>query len=154
MKIDKSTLNANDKVIAINGEIATVIPKNNSDDSELFIHIDSHYFSNSNIPLEKVSIDLYKLNKNSVLDIDDWDEIFEPINNHFAKDDAVSHFETYGEELRFVRSHENKHIWTLVDDSSDNLYVVPGYHYVNRVHYFVTKKPWKSEHFKCFISQG
>ena len=36
----------------------------------------------------------------------DFDRIFVPINNHFADDDAIFHFETYGKELEFVLSQD------------------------------------------------
>lgn len=38
---------------------------------------------------------------------------------------------------------DNRHIWTLLDsDDSDNLFIVNGCHFVNRLGYFRTEKPW------------
>jgi hypothetical protein len=40
---------------------------------------------------------------------------------------------------------ENR-VWTLMDTDEDGKqWIVPGYHYVNRFSYFVTKKPWKAD---------
>ena len=50
-------------------------------------------------------------------------------------------FETYGEDLDFVRSQKNNHIWTLLDNDK----LVAGYHFVNRVNYIITIKPWTDE---------
>ena len=35
------------------------------------------------------------------------------------------------------------HVWTVVDSADNcNWYAMPGYHFVNRVGYIVTRKPW------------
>jgi hypothetical protein len=47
-------------------------------------------------------------------------------------------FETYGEELAFVRSQDPRTIWTLVDGDDDNQYVLSGYHLVNRIGYLIS----------------
>jgi hypothetical protein len=45
-------------------------------------------------------------------------------------------FETYGQELEFVKSQEPDRIWTLVDvDGHES--IVHGFHFVNRIGYFV-----------------
>ena len=44
-----------------------------------------------------------------------------------------------------VRSHPEDHVWTIVesgDDADSNWYAIPGFHYVNRLGYVVTKRPW------------
>jgi hypothetical protein len=51
-------------------------------------------------------------------------------------------FETYGEELEFVRKQEPKKIWTIVDGDNGNLFYMAGFHTVNRIGYFVTEVPW------------
>jgi len=43
-------------------------------------------------------------------------------------------YETYGEELEYVRTHYNKQIWTLLDDCET---VLAGCHIVNRFGYFI-----------------
>jgi hypothetical protein len=50
-------------------------------------------------------------------------------------------FETYGEELNFVRSQDPCTIWTLVDGDDGNQYVVSGYHFVNRIGYLISTIP-------------
>ena len=81
-----------------------------------------------------------------ILTIEEFDEKYVPINNHFANDEAIFHFETCGEELEFVLEQDNNKIWTIVDgDTTDNLYIVSGYHLVNRVGYVVTEKEWDTD---------
>lgn len=51
-------------------------------------------------------------------------------------------FETYGEDYDKVTKTDPNHIWTLLD-CDGKMYIVPGWHYVNRMNYFITKNPWK-----------
>ena len=74
---------------------------------------------------------------------DDWAEKFQPIKNHLVKYDQLT-FETYGEEVEFVQKADNKHIWTEVD-GDNGCYIIAGYHWVNRIHYYITEKPWDDE---------
>lgn len=75
-----------------------------------------------------------------------WEETFKPIKNNISKypSDDLIHFETYGEEVEFVQKADNKHIWTEVDGDSGT-YIVAGYHYVNRIQYYITENPWDDE---------
>jgi hypothetical protein len=50
-------------------------------------------------------------------------------------------FETYGQELAFVRQQDPRHVWTLTDGDDDNQYLVSGFHFVNRIGYLVSKVP-------------
>ena len=75
---------------------------------------------------------------------DYWVDNFKPIKNHLVKYDSIT-FETYGEEVEFVQKADNKYIWTEVDGDSGT-YIVAGYHWVNRIHYYITEKPWEDEY--------
>jgi len=77
------------------------------------------------------------LNKNQVGSIDDYIPIM--------REEGSMAFETYGEDLAFVGTQDNKHVWTLVDDDKGVPTIVAGYHFVNRIHYIITIKPWKDE---------
>ena len=75
----------------------------------------------------------------------DWCAKYEPMDNHITKN-GDDKFETYGEELEFVRSihfTEHSRVWTLIEGDSGNLWITNGYHFVNRLNYFVTKKPFE-----------
>ena len=79
-------------------------------------------------------------------ELDAWEAKYKPIKNHIAGDyDGDDKFETYGEELEFVRAQDPRAIWTLVDGDDGNLYIVNGYHFVNRINYFVTLVPFEGE---------
>lgn len=77
---------------------------------------------------------------------DSWVETFKPIKNKISKyaDDSTIAFETYGEEAEFVQKADNKYIWTEVD-GDEGTYIISGYHYVNRIQYYITEKPWEEE---------
>ena len=65
-------------------------------------------------------------------------------------------YETYGEELKFVfnkaKTNFFRNAWTVIhsDGRSNALYVVAGWHLVNRVGYILTKENWAdaSEEYK------
>jgi hypothetical protein len=75
-----------------------------------------------------------------------WVDTFKPIKNNISKyqDDSLIHFETYGEEVDFVKQQDPKHIWTEVD-GDEGTYIVAGWHFVNRIHYYITENPWEDE---------
>jgi hypothetical protein len=76
-----------------------------------------------------------------------WENTFKPIKNKVSKypDDSLIHFETYGEELEFVAKQDANHIWTEVDGEGGT-YITAGYHFVNRINYYITENPWTDEY--------
>ena len=54
-------------------------------------------------------------------------------------------FETYGEELTFVRQQDPRTIWTLVDGDDGDQYLINGFHFVNRIGYLVSTVPVPEE---------
>ena len=73
------------------------------------------------------------------MDFEDWEAKYTLLEHPYNENNL---FETYGSDLDFVLNQNENKIWTLVDTDS-GLYVVPGYHLVNRVNYLITIKPWK-----------
>jgi len=85
-------------------------------------------------------------------ELEDWEAKYQPIKNHIAseKGEDDDKFETFGRELEYVLSIANtepRRVWTLVDGDDGNLYIVDGYHLVNRVNYFITKNPLEGDGF-------
>ena len=79
---------------------------------------------------------------------DEFDERFPLVENHLNPaagwvlgDSRGCLFETYGEELAFVRSQHPDRVWTLVDGDDGGLYLVNGLHFVNRIGYLVARVP-------------
>jgi hypothetical protein len=80
---------------------------------------------------------------------DYWVDNFKPIKNTVSKypDDSLIHFETYGDEVEAVKQaydKDPKTIWTEVDGDAGT-YIVAGYHFVNRINYYITENPWDDE---------
>jgi hypothetical protein len=99
---------------------------------------------------------------------DEFEEKFKPVKNHL--DDNASWngtlYETFGEELEFcfeLAKKENR-VWTIVecdeveydedapelDEDSEEyqppcLYIISGFHYVNRQGFIVTENPYEEE---------
>lgn len=74
----------------------------------------------------------------------EWTETYQPIKNPIDPDASCDGemFETYGEDLDFVRQQNPAHIWTYADDDNGKPFIQSGYHLVNRIGYFVTKNPF------------
>jgi hypothetical protein len=80
-------------------------------------------------------------------ELDAWEEKYKPIFNHNADNPIWEDykFETYGEDLEFVKAQNPDHVWTLVEGDDGNLYITNGFHYVNRLNYIVTDLPFEGE---------
>lgn len=77
------------------------------------------------------------------MDFDEWVDTYKPINNHIdtnASFDGLM-FETYGDEVEFVKSANPDCIWTYGDGDDGGSYVWNGWHFVNRIGYFITEVP-------------
>lgn len=75
----------------------------------------------------------------------EFQEQFKPLTNHFHEHDPELHFETYGEEDEFVRTFiDQKRVWTYTDVGNGSV-ITEGYHWVNRLGYFVTEVPWEDD---------
>ncbi len=75
-----------------------------------------------------------------------FDKVFLPKFNHIENDEDILHFETFGEELEFVKSQPINKVWTIVDGVGEdtNIYIVNGFlSPQDSVGYVVTQKEWK-----------
>jgi hypothetical protein len=88
------------------------------------------------------------MNNNKQLTIDDFEQKYHPVKNPFRDTWTFDgcQFETYGEDIEYVRSFEDKQkIWTVIDNNDGWFGVVAGYHYINRIGYLITEEKWESE---------
>jgi hypothetical protein len=80
---------------------------------------------------------------------DEFYEKFHPIKNHIddnASFDGCS-FETYLEEEKFVKETAQetpRKVWTILD-CDGSLYIVSGYHFVNRLNYLITEEEFEED---------
>lgn len=81
------------------------------------------------------------------LTFEQFEEIYKPIFNPFTSypNNENYFFETYGEEVNYIKKQHNNFIWTLVDCDNEEQYIIPGYHIVNRSFYLLTEIPWENE---------
>jgi hypothetical protein len=77
------------------------------------------------------------------LSFDKWFDKYRPIKNPFNPEGSCegTMFETYGEELAFVQARNNDLVWTQVEVDG-KMYIIPGFHRVNRFSYYITELPW------------
>ena len=82
------------------------------------------------------------------MDYDEWLKTYKPIYNHL--DDNASFqdetgkgimFETYGDEVAFVKSQDPAKIWTYGDGDDGGGYIWAGWSFINRIGYFITEVP-------------
>jgi len=78
---------------------------------------------------------------------DEFDAAYPLKTNHLRADASWGDseggclFETYGEELEFVRQQDSRTVWTFVDGDDGDQYLISGFHYVNRIGYLVSTVP-------------
>lgn len=84
------------------------------------------------------------------LDFETWETIFKPQTNtldphaSFQNEDGEGiMFETFGVELEYVQATDNHYIWTYGDGDDGGGYIWNGYHYINRIGYFISTVPWE-----------
>ena len=74
-----------------------------------------------------------------------WDSFYEEytlIKNDIADNAALDGdmFETYGQELEFVKNQDSKHVWTYLN-TEIGVMIKNGIHDVNPIGFIVTKEP-------------
>ena len=77
------------------------------------------------------------------MDYDVWLETYRPILNSIdtnASFDGMM-FETYGDEVEFVKSQSPANIWMYGDGDDGGSFIWSGWGFVNRIGYFVTEVP-------------
>jgi hypothetical protein len=50
-------------------------------------------------------------------------------------------FETYGDEVEYVKTKPHNRIWMYGDGDDGGLYIWSGWGFVNRIGYFISEKP-------------
>jgi hypothetical protein len=77
------------------------------------------------------------------IDFDEWFDTYKPILNHIDNNASFdgTMFETYGDELEFVKSQSPDKIWMYADGDDGGLYIWNGWGFVNRIGYFITEVP-------------
>ena len=77
--------------------------------------------------------------------------IYQPISNHLDPSAPFNFgslegtlFETFGDDLLFVKLQAREMIWTLLV-TEGHVTIFSGYHFVNRLGYFVCQKPFESD---------
>ena len=90
-----------------------------------------------------------------IIQYEEFEEKYKPIQNYYtsALGEKYYTFETYGEELEYVESKDNKNIWTLIEGEEENTYVIPGFHIVNRIGFFVTENGWENENIEVNMNE-
>ncbi len=79
---------------------------------------------------------------------DEFDDRYPLVQNHInptagwaSGEESGCLFETYGDELEFIKRQYPRKVWTLVDGDDGELYIVSGLHLVNRIGYLLSRDP-------------
>ena len=75
---------------------------------------------------------------------EEWFNTYKPIKNTLVADSSFDGhmFETYGDEVEFVKTQSPDKIWMLGDGDDGGMYIWSGWGFVNRIGYFVTEVPF------------
>ena len=83
------------------------------------------------------------------LTFDEWLETYKPITNHIDTNASFQNesgngimFETYGEEVEFVKQQDPNRIWMYGSGDDGGTYIWSGWGFVNRLGYFITEVPF------------
>jgi hypothetical protein len=71
-----------------------------------------------------------------------FEEFFQPYRHPNSNHDVWGGLglETFGSDLALVSSLDHNFVWTVLDGEKDQ-WIVPGFHWVNRVCYLVSRNP-------------
>lgn len=80
-----------------------------------------------------------------------WDEFvdrFVPQPNHLDENASYDGFmfETFGDELVYIREQDPALVWTILD-TDDEIVIASGLHFVNRLGYLVCAAPVENDEF-------
>jgi hypothetical protein len=80
--------------------------------------------------------------------MDEWEATYKPIYNHIDSNASFQDesgngimFETYGDEVEFVKSQSPDKIWMYGEGDDGGTYIWSGWGFVNRLGYFITEVP-------------
>jgi hypothetical protein len=81
---------------------------------------------------------------------DEWLEKYTPIDNPFTEQGSYDNtlYETYGDEYEAIKIADvvnPRKVWTLIDNNEGWTGIVAGWHYVNRMGYFLTEEEWEDD---------
>ena len=83
------------------------------------------------------------------LTFDEWLDTYKPITNHIDTNAYFQNeegegimFETYGEEVDFVKQQDPNKIWMYGSGDDGGTYIWSGWGFVNRLGYFITEVPF------------
>jgi hypothetical protein len=82
------------------------------------------------------------------MSMEEWEATYKPIPNHLDENASFQSeggdgimFETYGDEVEFVKSQNPNNIWTYTHGESNTSWITSGWGFVNRLGYFITEVP-------------
>ena len=89
------------------------------------------------------------------INFEEFVEQYKPVRNSNAEFSAYDGhmFETYGNDIARVKETLNEKVWTLIDGEDETSWVIPGFHFVNRFGYFITKVPWETEEIEVNLNE-
>ncbi|CAB4158033.1 hypothetical protein UFOVP694_101 [uncultured Caudovirales phage] len=82
------------------------------------------------------------------LTMEEWEATYKPISNHIDTNASFQDesgngimFETYGDEVAFVKEQDPNKIWMYGSGDDGGTYIWSGWGFVNRLGYFITEVP-------------
>lgn len=81
-----------------------------------------------------------------IITYDQWVKEYGLIQNHLTEETSYNNtlFETYGDDLAFVNHTDINKVWTLISEDNEESWIIPGYHFLNRMGYFITEIPYEN----------
>lgn len=89
--------------------------------------------------------------KEEIMSYEDWVYKYKPIRNPFNEkqtgedEDFQIHWHTLEENDLLDDNKGENRIWTMVEGERDSIWLMSGYHRVNRLHHLITEIPYEKE---------
>jgi len=76
---------------------------------------------------------------------EEFESQFNLIDNHIDPNASWDNkmFETYDDELEFVKQQNPRNVWTIIEGDNDTTFISSGFHLVNRVGYLISLEEWE-----------
>lgn len=85
------------------------------------------------------------------ISFEDWKEKYKPIRNPFNEkqtgedEDFEINWSSLEENDLLDDDKGENRIWTMIEGERDSIWLVSGYHRVNRLHHYITEIPYEEE---------
>lgn len=103
--------------------------------------------------------------KQIIMSYEEWEKLYKPIINPFLTPEEQQSNDNTEFQFHYSTIEENEYlkenigsgkVWTVIEGERDSIYLLSGFHRVNRMYHFITEIPFniQEEEFSICIEEG